>query len=76
MAEEDIDIDIDIDGDEPDDGLKAISSVNTASGKPFIDETTATSRVNSSDQPQKDDTDGGSMPSGSGAAIRSAVGIE
>lgn len=76
MAEEDIDIDIDIDGDEPDDRLKTTSSANTARGKQFIDDTSETSRVDSSDRPQKDYTDGGSMPSGSGAAIRSAGGIE
>lgn len=76
MAEEDIDIDIDIDGDEPDDRLKTTSSANTASGKQLINETSAIPRVDSSDRSQKDDTDGSSMPSGSGAAIRSAVGNE
>lgn len=76
MAEEDIDIDIDIDGDEPDDRLKTTSSANTASGKQVVDETSETSRVGSSDRPQKDDTDENSMPSGFGVAIRSAVGIE
>ncbi|KAG9071795.1 Myb-like, SWIRM and MPN domains 1 [Linnemannia hyalina] len=76
MAEEDIDIDIDIDGDEPDDRVKTTSSAKTTRGKQFIDDTSSTSRVNSSDRRQKDDTAGGSMPSGSGAAIRNAVGIE
>ncbi|KAF9155998.1 Myb-like, SWIRM and MPN domains 1 [Linnemannia schmuckeri] len=77
MAEEDIDIDIDIDGDEPDDQLKTASSVNTAGRKPFIN-TSGIAGIDKSDQPQKDDSYGGSVPtgSGSGVVIQSTASIE
>lgn len=75
MAEEDIDIDIDIDGDEPDDQLRTTNSANTANGKQFIN-TSETPRIDNSSQSQKGDTDGGSVPPGSGALASSVVSIE
>ncbi|KAG0296130.1 hypothetical protein BGZ96_010165 [Linnemannia gamsii] len=75
MAEEDIDIDIDIDGDELDDQLKTTNSANTSDGKQFID-ISDTPKIDNSSRSQKGDTDGGSVPPGSGALISSVVSIE
>jgi hypothetical protein len=75
MAEEDVDIDIDIDGDEPEDQPKTTNHANTAGGKQFIG-TPETPKIDNSHQLQKGNTDGGSVPSGSGAVISGVASIE